>query len=268
MSQPKTDAPILQAENLVKTFPISGASLFKKDVFTAVDNISFDIREGEMMGLLGESGCGKSTTAGMIMGLISPTSGEIRYQGRVISGLKDKVYRPYRRDIQMVFQNPFDCLDPEITVGRLLAEPLTVWGIGETKDERSRLIAEMLEACGLPADCVGKKPPEFSGGQLQRIAIARALLVQPKFLVADEIVSALDVPVQNQILELLMTMKDKMGLTVLFITHDLAVIRRIADRVMVMRGGKLLSIGETRAVLDTPEDPYIEELTRSAFIFH
>ena len=260
--------PIIKAENLVKTFPVSGESLFKKDVFTAVDNISFDIREGEMMGLLGESGCGKSTTASMIMGLIRPDSGKIRYKGEVISGLKDKDYRPYRSEIQMVFQNPFDCLDPEIKISSLLMEPLTVWGIGGTKEERLGLIRDMLNECGLPSDCLDKKPPEFSGGQLQRIAIARALLVRPKFLVADEIVSALDVPIQNQILELLMSMKDKLGLTVLFITHDLAVIRRIADRVMVMRGGKILSIGETVEVLDVPEDPYIEELTRSAFIFH
>ncbi len=258
---------LLEVQDLTKQFPKMEAGE-RHEKFTAVSHVSFQVRRGEILGLLGESGCGKSTLAKLLLGLLEPTEGKILYEGKEIQGLHSKEYRPLRREIQMIFQNPFGSLDPRMKVKNLLLEPLRVWKIGNSMEEKMALVRDICKECGLSEDSLQKRPGGFSGGQLQRIAIARALLVRPKFLVADEIVSALDVPVQNQILELLMTMQRKMGLTVIFITHDLAVIRKLSERVMVMRGGRLLEIGETEQVLNHSEDPYIKELTEAVFEFH
>ena len=249
--------------HVTRRFP--AASGRRGEWFTAVNDVSFELYEGEILGLLGESGCGKSTLARMLMGLIPPTEGEIRYRSRVVSGMADREFRPLRREIQMVFQNPFGCLDPQMKVERLLMEPLRLWRIGGDDAGRKALVREMLGECGLPPESLGKRPGEFSGGQLQRIAIARALLVRPKLLVADEIVSALDVSVQSQILQLLLDMRRRYGLSMLFITHDLAVMARMADRVMVMQGGQLRQIGECREVMDRPSDGYMKALKESGY---
>ena len=249
--------------HITKRFP--AASGHRGEWFTAVDDVSFELYEGEILGLLGESGCGKSTLARMLMGLVKPTTGEITYQEQVISGRRDREYRPLRRDIQMVFQNPFGCLDPQMKVAQLMMEPLRLWHIGQNEGERRELVKEMLSECGLSMDSLEKYPGEFSGGQLQRIAIARALLVRPKLLVADEIVSALDVSVQSQVLQLLLDIRRRYGLSMLFITHDLAVMARIADRVMVMQAGRLRQIGSCEEVMDHPTDEYMKALKESGY---
>lgn len=254
---------LVSFSKVTKRFP--AASGRRGAWFTAVDSVSFDLYEGEILGLLGESGCGKSTLARMLMGLIPPTGGEIRYRGQVVSGMGERVFRPLRRELQMVFQNPFGCLDPQMKVERLLMEPLRLWRIGKDDAERRTRIRQMLSECGLPADSLDKRPGEFSGGQLQRIAIARALLVRPKLLVADEIVSALDVSVQSQVLQLLLDMRKRYGLSMLFITHDLAVMARMADRVMVMQGGRLRQIGSCGEVMDHPTDSYMIALKESGY---
>lgn len=255
---------ILSLRHVTKCFTEPGAGL-KRQMFTAVNDVSFDLYPGEVLGLLGESGCGKSTLARMILGLIHPTTGEIVYRGANIEGLDDRAFRPFRREIQMVFQNPFGCLDPRMKVRSLLMEPLKLWKIGSGDGERRDRVEAVCRECGLSLDSLDKRPGEFSGGQLQRIAIARALLMEPKLLVADEIVSALDVSVQNQILQLLLDMRERYGLSLLFITHDLAVIEKTADRVLVMRGGKILQQGACDEVLQRPTDPYVVTLKTAGY---
>ena len=257
---------LLSFSHVTRTFPAMASSgPGSRETFTAVEDASFGILEGEILGLLGESGCGKSTIARMLLGLIHPTSGEIRYRGEEIGALHSREYHPYRREIQMVFQNPFGCLDPRMKVRNLLMEPLQVWKIGKNDTERMEKVKAMCAECGLSEASLDKRPGEFSGGQLQRIAIARTLLMEPRLLVADEIVSALDVAVQNQILQLLLDMRRRYSLTILFITHDLAVIRKMADRVMVMRQGRILQTGTCADVLDDPSDPYVRELKTAGF---
>lgn len=256
---------ILQFDHVTCRFPAMSGTRRGRGFFTAVDDASFSMYEGEILGLLGESGCGKSTMARMMLGLLHPSSGKIFYQGREIGALHSREYHPFRREIQMVFQNPFACLDPRMKVRNLLLEPLRVWKIGENDADRMKRVLQMCEECGLPEASLDKRPGEFSGGQLQRIAIARTLLMEPKLLVADEIVSALDVAVQNQILQLLLNMQRRYNLTILFITHDLAVIRKMADRVMVMRQGRILQIGDCGEVLDQPDDAYVRDLRTAGF---
>lgn len=255
---------ILTLRHVTKRFPepISGA---RRQKLTAVDDVSFELRPGETLGLLGESGCGKSTLARMILGLISPDAGELRYEGADLSAINTRVGRPLRREIQMVFQNPFGCLDPHMRVKALLMEPLRLWRVGANDAERLAHVIQICEECGLPPESLEKRPGEFSGGQLQRIAIARALLLRPRLLVADEIVSALDISVQNQILRLLMDMRGRYGLSMLFITHDLAVMEKIADRVLVMRRGRIIQTGDCAEVLRAPTDPYVKELKAAGF---
>ena len=255
---------LVSFSHVTRRFPAMSGPRGKK-MFTAVEDASFSIREGEILGLLGESGCGKSTIARMLLGLIHPTEGEICYRGREIGSLPGRAYHPYRREIQMIFQNPFGCLDPRMRVKNLLLEPMQVWGIGSSDADRMQRVRQMCAECGLAEETLDKRPGEFSGGQLQRIAIARTLLMEPTLLVADEIVSALDVAVQNQILQLLLDMRRRYSLTILFITHDLAVIQKMADRVMVMREGRILQTGDCREVLEQPVDPYVRELKTAGF---
>ena len=260
-------APVLQVRNLVKDYRQSGGTFMRETALRAVDDVSFDVRPGEIVCLLGESGCGKTTLARMIMHLARPTSGSIVLEGREVQGLDERRFRPLRQSIQMVYQNPFDCLDPSRRVSSLLEEPLKLWHKGLSKEERASRVREILGECGLDEGCLVKKPPQFSGGQLQRLSIARALLVGPKLLIADEIVSALDVPIQNQILDLLVRMKEEHGFSVLFITHDLSVARKVSDRVIVMNQGKIIDMGTPHDVLDSPRDPYIKKLASSVFTF-
>ena len=260
-------APVLQVRDVVKDFR-QASGLFKKDAtLHAVAGVSFDVYPGEIVCLLGESGCGKTTLARMVMHLTRPTSGTIALNGREIQGLSEGQFRPLRQSIQMVYQNPFDCLDPSRRVASLLEEPLKLWHTGLSKEERASRIRDILEECGLDEACLVKRPAQFSGGQLQRLSIARALLVGPQLLIADEIVSALDVPIQNQILDLLVRMKEEHGFSVLFITHDLSVARKVSDRVIVMNQGKVIDVGTPRDVLDAPRDPYIKQLASSVFTF-
>ena len=261
------EKPILEVRGLCKEFRQSGGVFRKESTLSAVSDVSFDMHEGEILSLLGESGCGKTTLARMLMHLIRPTAGKILLDGVEIQDMSERRFRKIRRMIQMVYQNPFDCLDPSRRVSSLLEEPLKLWHPNLNADERKHRIGEMLSECGLDPACLQKRPAEFSGGQLQRLSIARALLVRPRLLIADEIVSALDVPIQNQILQLLMKMKDEYRFTVLFITHDLSVARKVSDRVMIMRLGRLAGIGPVRETLDASDDPYIQKLAASVFTF-
>ena len=259
---------ILQTENLTKVFRQRGAGTFaRRSYLKAVDRVSFEVREGEMMGLLGESGCGKSTLARLLIHLIKPTEGKIILDGKEIQTMSEAAFRPMRQLIQMVFQNPFDCLDPARSIESLLTEPLTIWHPDMPAGEKKAKLVSMLKACGLPENSLSRRPKEFSGGQLQRISIARALLAEPKILLADEIISALDVPIQNQILTLLLQIKEEYRLSVLFITHDLSVARAVSDRVMVMREGRIRGIGSPEEVFSDTADPYIKELASSVFTF-
>lgn len=262
------NATVIKVTELTKTFRRPSAGLLKKAArFTAVDHVSFELYRGEMLGLLGESGCGKSTIARMLMHLIPPDSGKIILRGEEIQSVPEYAFRKKRSSIQMVFQNPFDCLDPVRKVSGLLEEPLKLWRPELNAEERRRQILEMLAECGLPENSLGKLPREFSGGQLQRISIARSLLTRPEILIADEIISALDVSVQNQILNLLLKMKELHHLSILFITHDLSVARKVSDRVMVMREGQIKGIGTPREVFSDDSDPYIRELSSAVFTF-
>lgn len=255
---------ILRAEHLRKAFPVPGD---RGRSIPAVDDVSLRIGRGEIVGLLGESGCGKSTLARILLGLTRPDSGTVSYGGRALQHLTPRQLRPLRRGLRMVSQNPFDSLDPARRVGALLEEPLKLWRPECGRRQRLAEIEALLLQCGMDARCLKKTPPEFSGGQLQRLAIARALLVRPELLVADEIVSALDVSVQNQILTLLADLRDQYGLSILFISHDLAVVRKLSDRVLVMRDGRLLGQGRPGRPWDAGAAPYVRELHGSIFPF-
>ena len=264
---PSNSSVVLEVRGLVKEYRKAGSPFKRADTFEAVSNVSLDVRQGEIVCLLGESGCGKTTLARMIMHLTRPTAGTITLNGCEMQGLNERRFRPLRQYIQMVYQNPFDCLDPSRRVGSLLEEPLKLWHPELSKEERTRRISGMLQECGLDESCLVKKPRQFSGGQLQRLSIARALLVDPKLLIADEIVSALDVPIQNQILDLLVRMKEEHGFSVRFITHDLSVARKVSDRVIVMHRGEVVGFGATDELLENPSDPYIRKLADSVLTF-
>jgi len=246
--------PVLQVENLCKHYPgKNGKQLI------AVNGVSFSIGEGEVLGIVGESGCGKSTLGHTVLRLIEPTSGKIAYLGQDIATLKGAALKSFRQEAQIVFQDPFGALNPQHTVGRIIAEPLLVHGLGNRQQRLSR-VAELLELVGLPTDAGAKYPHEFSGGQRQRIAIARALASSPSFLVCDEAVSALDVSVQSQILNLLMDLRRHLNLAMMFISHDLSVIRHISDRVAVMYLGKIVESAPTDTLMNNPMHPYTQAL--------
>jgi oligopeptide/dipeptide ABC transporter ATP-binding protein len=249
--------PLLIVENLKKFFPITRGILLKKEVGSvkAVDDVSFSVERGETLGIVGESGCGKSTLARCVMRLLDPTAGKIVFDGRDITRLSRAHMRTVRRELMMVFQDPYASLNSRKRVGFIVAEPLVVHGIG-TEVERKRRVQELLEVVGLNPEHYNRFPHEFSGGQRQRIGIARALAVNPKMIVCDEPVSALDVSVQAQILNLLKDLQSEFGLTYVFIAHDLNVVRHISDRVMVMYLGKVAEVGEGKSLYTDPKHPY------------
>jgi len=254
--------PILSAKNLSKHFIITKNNVSGKMVIEAVKNISFDIQEGDSFGLIGESGSGKSTTANLVLRLLEPSSGTISMFGNDITELDESDMRKHRKDIQIIFQQSGNSLDPKMTVGELIMEPLKIHGIVKEKEydaETDRL----LRMVGLSPGDKGKYPGQMSGGQNQRIIIARAIAVRPRIIVCDEPVASLDVSVQGQILNLLMDLKEDLGLTYLFITHDLKVIRHICNRVAVMYLGEIVETGNTQEVLENPRAPYTKQLVES-----
>lgn len=257
-SEPRT--PLLEVRDLKKHFPIRGG-LFSRPVawVRAVDGVSFDLYPGETLGLVGESGCGKTTTGRAILRLTEPTAGSIRFMGQDLLRLNRRDMRRIRREMQIIFQDPFGSLNPRMSVGEIIAEPLVIHRVG-TRQEREQRVRELLDIVGLSPSHVRRYPHEFSGGQRQRIGIARALALHPKLIVADEPVSALDVSIQSQILNLLEDLQREFGLTYLFIAHGLNVVRHISNRVGVMYLGVLVELADTDELYRKPLHPYTEAL--------
>lgn len=252
--------PLLKVEGLKKYFPIKKGLLGKTvGQIKAVDNVSFYVNEGETLGIVGESGCGKSTTGRMLMRLLEPTEGTVEFDGKELTLLTSEEMRKTRRDIQMVFQDPYASLNPRHTIEKILGEPLLVHGMRDSK-ERQAKIYEFLEIVGLSKYHAKRYPHQFSGGQRQRIGIARALMTNPKLIIADEPVSALDVSIQAQVLNLLKDLQSEFNLTYIFIAHDLGVVRHISDRVGVMYLGKIVEVSETEKLYANPLHPYTQAL--------
>jgi|YelNatPaOPRAMG01_1025707.scaffolds.fasta_scaffold00025_71 oligopeptide transport system ATP-binding protein len=253
---------LLEVKNLKKYFPIKRGIIFSKHVgdVKAVDDISFNIRKGETVGLVGESGCGKSTVARVIIRLLEPTDGSIIFEGRDITKISQEELRKLRRDMQIIFQDPYSALNPRMTVSEIIGEPLEVHHIVNNSKEKEKRVQELLELVGLASYHANRYPHEFSGGQRQRIGIARALALNPKFIVADEPTSALDVSVRAQIINLMQDLQKEFGLTYLFISHDLSVIRHICDRILVMYLGKLVEIANNEEIYNSPLHPYTQAL--------
>jgi oligopeptide transport system ATP-binding protein len=262
--QKPVGSTLVDVVDLVKHFPIKKGFFSSSEVgrVRAVDGISFAVARGETLGLVGESGCGKSTTGRLILRLIEPTSGAIRYDGDDMATLPAQALRIRRRDIQIIFQDPYSSLNPRMTVERIVGEPLVVHDVGDST-ARAKRVAELLAVVGLAPEHANRYPHEFSGGQRQRIGIARALALNPKFIVCDEPVSALDVSIQAQIINLMQDLQREFGLTYLFISHNLAVVRHIADRVAVMYLGKIVELTDKHSLYSNPKHPYTQALLSS-----
>ncbi|MET8623411.1 oligopeptide/dipeptide ABC transporter ATP-binding protein [Kitasatospora sp. NPDC004669] len=254
-----TGQPLLSVRDLVKTFPGRRGRTGRAGApIRAVDGVSFDLGAGETLGLVGESGCGKSTTGRMIVRLLDPTSGTVTLDGIGIGGLSQTQLRPYRRHLQMVFQDPYSSLNPRQTVARIISEPLLVQGAGAA--EARKRAAELMELVGLIPEHLDRYPHEFSGGQAQRIGIARSLATSPKLVIADEPVSALDVSIQAQVVNLMEQLQRELGLAYVFIAHDLSVVKRVCDRIAVMYLGRIVEIGDKAEVYGNPAHPYTRAL--------
>lgn len=261
-----SESPLLQVRNLKKYFPVYSKGIVRKQVgnVKAVDDVSFDLQPGETLGLVGESGCGKTTTARSILRAIQPTSGKVLFRSKALgevdlTRLSDKELKVLRTEMQMIFQDPFSSLNPRMTVGDIVAEPLVIHSIG-TRAERKDKVARILEKVGLNAVHMQRYPHAFSGGQRQRIGIARALILNPSLIVADEAVSALDVSVQAQVINLLQDLQEEFQLTYIFVAHDLSVVRHICNRVAVMYLGKIVEMEETETLFSDPRHAYTKVL--------
>ncbi len=252
--------PLIQVKNLSKTFAANGGFLKKADQLHAVSNISFDIMPGETLCLVGESGCGKSTLGRCILQLIKPTEGEVIYNGQNLAELNKKGMRPFRQDLQMIFQDPYASLNPRMTIREIVGAPLESFGFAKSEEEREARIKEICEIIGISEEWLNKYPHEFSGGQRQRIVIARALIMNPKFVVCDEPVSALDVSIRSQVLNLMKDIQEKYGYSYLFISHDLSVVNYIGDRIAVMYLGQIVELADKEELFNNPKHPYTQAL--------
>jgi peptide/nickel transport system ATP-binding protein/oligopeptide transport system ATP-binding protein len=249
---------LVEVRDAVKHFPITRGIIVQRRIgaVRAVDGVSFDIGRGETLGLVGETGCGKSTTARLIMRLLDVTDGTIKFEGQDITKLKGRGLKAFRRDAQMIFQDPYSSLNPRKTVGSIIGEPFAIHGLEKDEGKRKRSVQELMQTVGLNPEHYNRFPHEFSGGQRQRIGVARALALKPKLLIADEPVSALDVSIQAQVLNLLKELQRELGLTLVFIAHDLSVVRHMCDRVAVMYLGRVVEIGPGDALYGFPRHPY------------
>ena len=250
--------PLVEVRALVKHFPLTRGIIIQRKIgaVRAVDGVSLAVRRGETLGIVGETGCGKSTTARLIMRLLEASAGEVRFQGQDITRLKGAPLKAVRREMQMIFQDPYSSLNPRKTIGSIIGEPFVIHGLERGQGERKRAVQALMETVGLNPEHYNRYPHEFSGGQRQRIGVARALALKPKLLIADEPVSALDVSIQAQVLNLLRDMQRRFGLTLIFIAHDLSVVRHMCDRVAVMYLGKIVEVGTGDALYDFPRHPY------------
>ncbi len=259
MTTAQQEAPIIEAREVTRHFAGPTRLFGKTAPVRAVDGVSFDIRRGETFAIVGESGCGKSTLARLLIRLLAPSSGSVLYEGRDISSLSESEMRDLRGELQFIFQDPFSSLNPRMTVGAIIEEPMQVHGISDSGERKER-VRQLLGRVGLRAEHANRYPHEFSGGQRQRIGIARALASGPKVVIGDEPVSALDVSIQAQVVNLLEDLKEEFGLTLIIIAHDLAVIRHMSDRVGVMYLGEMIELGPTDALYDAPQHPYTQAL--------
>ena len=260
MSEKKTNTPLIEVKNLKEHFPVQ-VGAFRTKPLKAVDGVSFTINRGETLGLVGESGCGKTTVGRTLLHLYKPTDGEIWYDGKQIKTAAD--IKEFRKKATMVFQDPYSSLNPRMTVADIIGEPLDVHKLYKTKEERQARILELMEYVGLNSEHAARYAHEFSGGQRQRIGIARALAVNPDFIVCDEPVSALDVSIQAQVINMFQELQEKLGLTYLFIAHDLLVVRHISDRIAVMYLGKMVELADANEIYDHPLHPYSKSLLSS-----
>jgi oligopeptide/dipeptide ABC transporter ATP-binding protein len=250
--------PLVEVRDLVKHFPITKGVVITRQVgaVQAVDGISFDVMRGETLGIVGESGCGKSTTARLLMRLLDPTSGSIKFEGREIATAKGAELKAQRKAIQMIFQDPYSSLNPRKTIGTIISEPYAIHGLHSGEGERRKAVQEIMDIVGLNPEHYNRYPHEFSGGQRQRIGVARALALRPKLIIADEPVSALDVSIQAQILNLLRDLQKELGITLVFIAHDLSVVRHMCDRIAVMYLGKIAELASSDELYGHPRHPY------------
>jgi ABC-type oligopeptide transport system ATPase subunit len=256
--------PLLSVRGLKKHFSLRRSGLFGKaiDIVTAVDGIDFDLEQGQTLGLVGESGSGKSTTGYCVLQLLRPTAGEVLFRGEDLTKLRGRALRSARREMQVVFQDPYSALDPRMSIGRIVAEPLDAHGVGSRRSRRSE-VRRLLDLVGLGSESADRYPHEFSGGQRQRVGIARAVALNPKLIVCDEPVSALDVSIQAQILNLLKDLQERLGLAYLFISHDLGVVRSMSDEIAVMNHGRIVESGSAEAVFSAPTAEYTRSLLES-----